>query len=238
MGHLFGHLCIDNWINIWKRHLVRVSIVHPYATQSCCPNSSFYLQTCLYVICCIHCLSVTYIILTDTVMWDWEQWSHGIKCKNKTVKSPVSTFRTDWESSTCVLESVWMCAIHRQPAGVKRSGISLATCVTGICGWTVLCIAFQVWGQSRFLMTVVWRTLWNTRALQIHVPAGRDMGGARCLFQCRYSENISWGQITVMILKDFCFSARPSCCLMQSSHATPLACTLIFPKSRLQYCVC
>lgn len=154
------------------------------------------------------------------------------------IKDLGSTFRTDWESSTCVLESVWMCAIHRQPAGVKRSGISLATCVTGICGWTVLCIAFQVWGQSRFLMTVVWRTLWNTRALQIHVPAGRDMGGAHCLFQCRYSENISWGQITVMILKDFCFSARPSCCLMQSSHATPLACTLIFPKSRLQYCVC
>lgn len=33
-------------------------------------------------------------------------------------------------------------------------------------------------------------------------------------------------------------SIRPSCCLIQSSHATPLACTLIFPKSRLQYYVC
>lgn len=52
------------------------------------------------------------------------------------------------------------------------------------------------------------------------------------------SGNISWGQITVMILRDFCFSAWLNYCLIHSSHAAPLACTLVFPKSRLQYYVC
>lgn len=98
---------------------------------------------------------------------------------------------------------------------------------------------FQFAGlKSRFLVTGIWRTIWKTCAPQIHVPAGRHPRGAHCLFQCRYSGNILWGQITVMILRDFCVSAWLSCCLIHSSHATALACTLIFPKRRLQYYVC
>lgn len=137
---------------------------------------------------------------------------------------------------TCVLDSVWVGAIHRQPAGIKRSEISRDNWAVGICGWTVLCIAFQLWGQSRLLVTVVLRTLGNTRALQICVPAVRGPRGGHCLFQCRYSENISWGQITDDIER-FLFLSVAELLPNPLFSLTPLSCALIFPKSRLQYCV-
>ena len=71
----------------------------------------------------------------------------------KTLTPAVELIASHQPHLTCVLESVWMHALHRKPGGIKRRGISLDDWVTGTDGSTVLCIALQVWGQSRSLVT-------------------------------------------------------------------------------------
>lgn len=162
---------------------------------------------------------------------------HGNPVWLKSLTPAVELIASDQPHLTFVLGSVWMHSVHRKLAEINRKGIRLSDWMTRTGGWTVLCTALWVWGQCRSLMT---SSMEHTIKRMCSTNSGPSQDWPQrspLLVQCRYNENISWGHITTVILKDCFCSAWHSCCLIHSSHVAPLALVLRFPKSKLQHFV-